>query len=131
MNSKSYYLLDQKVKAEIAKRPSSLRLPHQGFRFRALLSTNVDIITYLGDSIYPQLRLAMDIRKIEVKQGDEFVLEYEPNHDNSIACALRPQNYQLYEDTFIEASYKDDINYKGYCISVSYIQLDKDFEWIL
>ena len=43
---------------------------------------------------------------------------------------LVPERCQELEDRLVEAKWKDDKDYAGYSLLVSYLQLAEDFEWL-
>ena len=121
--------VDPEILAEIAKRPLTTRLPHRGDRFRALRDIDVDVQTLYSfpgdDQAFP---IALDRRSLPT--GEVVRLDYEPNPSQSTHCMAIPENHEGLEDRLVESKHKKHRDYAGYRICLSYIELDKDFEWL-
>jgi hypothetical protein len=116
----------EKVEAEIARRPVGLRLPHRGFQFRTLRNVSVDIVVSLriNGTVTP-----FEVKPFVVSEGELFQLDYEPPHATTTHCSLVPKRYDELEMSLVDPRTREIDGYSGYSIYISYIQLDKDFEW--
>jgi len=85
---------EERLKEAIAQRPSGLRLPHRGFRFRALRDVCVDVVASLRtlDSVSP-----FEVKPGVVTKEEVLRLDYEPPHAKSIQCSLVPERYDELE----------------------------------
>jgi hypothetical protein len=121
--------LDPDLLAEIAKRPTTTRLPHLGARFRAFGDTDVDVwILHLcpgRDEPMP-----MGIERRVLPKGEVVRIDYEPDPSRSTGCTLVAEDREGLEDHVVDPKEKKHRDYRGYNISLSYAQLDKDFEWL-
>jgi hypothetical protein len=120
--------IDPDILAEVAKRPPTTRLPHCGNRFRALRDTDVDVQVMCsfpnGD------RFPTSIDKCALPKGEIVRLDYEPEPSRSTHCTLIPENYEELEGRCVDSKHRKDRDYAGYRIVLSYIELDKGFEWL-
>jgi hypothetical protein len=118
--------VEGEIRAAIAQRPVGLRLPHKGFQFRALRDVTVDAVASLRilDSEGP-----FDVKPGVVSKGEVLRLDYEPPHATSTVCSLVPKRYDELEMSFVDSRTREMKGYSGFSFYVSYIQLDKDFEW--
>ncbi len=121
--------VDRRLKEEIASRPVNLRLPRKGYRFRAVCDAVVDVVTYLRSGEDGVL-LPIQIEQRAIPQGEVIWLDYEPVPSESTHCRLVPERYGELELSLIDAKFRKDPEYSGFDFSVSYVQLDKDFEWL-
>lgn len=121
--------VDRRLKEGIASRPSDVRLPSKGFCFRALHDTVVDVVTYFRGG-EEGLFLPIQIEKGTIPQGVVIRLDYEPVPSESTHCSLVPEQYWELEMYMIDEKFRNDPEYSGYNFSVSYLQLDKDFDWL-
>jgi len=119
---------DPEIVAEVAKRPPGLRLPHCGGRFRARVDTPVQVwrLSYMPSGPVPML---IDEEHVLCK-GEVVRLDYEPDPSRSTRCKVVPENYARVEAHCIDANAKKDRDYRGYELTVSYVQLDADFDWL-
>lgn len=62
--------------------------------------------------------------------GEVVKLDYEPDPSKSTCCKVIPEDYARVEARCIDTKTKKDRDYRGYELSVSYLQLDKDFDWL-
>jgi hypothetical protein len=121
--------VDRRLEEEIASRPVNLRLPRKGFRFRAVCDTVVDVVTYLRSG-EGGLFLPIQIEQGTIPQGEVIRLDYEPVPSESTHCSLVPERYGELEMSFVGDKFREDPEYSGFSFSVSYLQLNKDFEWL-
>jgi hypothetical protein len=121
--------VDRQLKEEIASRPVNLRLPHRGFRFRAVCDTVVDVVTYLR-GCEEGVFLPIEIRQGAIPRGEIIRLDYEPDLSESTHCSLIPERYEELERFFVKNKFRKEAEYSGFRFSVPYLQLDKDFEWL-
>jgi hypothetical protein len=121
--------VDRRLEEEIASRPVALRLPRKGCRFRALRDTVVDVVTYFrgGDD---GLFIPIQIKQGTIPQEEVIRLDYEPVPSESTHCSLVPEQYGELEMSLVDAEFRKDPEYSGFNFSVSYLQLDKDFDWL-
>ncbi len=121
--------LDPEITAAIARRPAGLRLPHNGARFRALRDVTVDLLTLFRLS-HLSFDLPIDVRQAVVASGEVLWLDYEPDPSASTHCCVMPERYEELERSLIDARFTTAPEYTGYRFSISYVQLDTDFEWL-
>lgn len=121
--------VDRRLKEDITSRPSNIRLPSKGSRFRALRDTVVDVVTYFRGG-EEWLFLPMQIQRGAIPQEATIRLDYEPNPSESTHCSLVPEQYEELELILVDADLRNDPEYSGFNFSVSYLQLDKDFDWL-
>lgn len=127
---RSYFeSVDHQLQEEIARRPADLRLPHKGGRFRTVRDTVVDVATYLRGG-EEGLFIPIQIKQDTIPQGEIIRLDYEPAPHESTHCSLVPERYSEFEVSMVDSDFQGDPKYSGFSFSVSYIQLDKDFEWL-
>lgn len=122
--------LDADLRAEIAKRPRALRLPRQGTRFQASCNVEADLVTNYRPQDFP-FEFPIDIRLATIPKGELLLLDYEPDPSHSTHCMLTPERYGHLEGRLVEERYTKDRDYSGYKFSVSYTQLDANFEWLV
>lgn len=120
--------IDPDILAEIAKRPPTTRLPHRGNRFRALRDIDVDVQVSCSFPNGDQLPIGSD--KCVLPKGEVVRLDYEPAPSRSTHCTVIPENYEELEARVVDSKHRKDRDYAGYRIFLSYIELDKDFEWL-
>jgi hypothetical protein len=123
--------IDRDLEAELASRPAHLRLPRKGGRFRVLRPTQVNLATWLSIEGFPETLVPIDVRPYVLREGELLCLDYEPVPSESTHCNLIPERYEQLEAELVEARFRDDKCYLGFCFSVSYVQLDADFEWLV
>ncbi len=63
-------------------------------------------------------------------KGQVVHLDYEPDPAQSTDCTLIPEDRAGLEDQLVDSKDKKHRDYAGYQIQVSYIELDKNFEWL-
>lgn len=120
--------IDADLKAEIARRPPGLRLPGKGSRFRALRDVDIEVCVNFrtgDDSVVP-----IHIERVVVPRGEILRLDCEPDTSESTHCIVTPERYDQLESAFVDPKFRKDSDYSGYSLSVSYVQLDADFEWL-
>jgi hypothetical protein len=138
--------LGPEIAAEIARRPAGMRLPHQGGRFRASSDVDVEIVVweYAPYLPYPDYGLPvvarprkagltaipMEFRTCLLPKGAVLRLHYEPDTSQSTHCHVVPERYAELEQQFVDAKSRGDRDYSNYSVFLSYLQLDKDFEWL-
>ena len=117
---------DPEIVAEVAKRPPGLRLPHRGGRFRARVDTPVRVwhLAYIPSGPFPML---VDGERV-LRKGEVVRLDYEPDPSRSTHCDVVAEDYARVEAYCIDARIKKDRDYRGYKLTVSYVQLDTDFD---
>jgi hypothetical protein len=122
-------VLEAAIEGDIQRRPKDMRLPHGGTRFRAVRSVTVDGATYVRvadtDAVVP-----LHVWRGAIEKDDVISLNYEPPIEASTHCSLLPDRYDHYEAAFVESRFREDPGYIGYAFSISYVQLDDDFEWL-
>lgn len=121
--------VDRHLKEEIASRPTNLRLPRNGRRFRTERETSVEVVAYFRP---PGVNLFLPVEaKLKSIPRDQVLrLCYDPDPSQSTHCHLLPERYGELEVSLIDASTRSNPEYAGYDLSVSYVQLDADFEWL-
>lgn len=121
--------VDRNLKEEIASRPTNLRLPRKGRRFRTIRETSVEVVAYFrppGVNLF----LPVEAKLRSIPKGHVLQLCYDPDPSQSTHCQLIPEHYDELEASLIDGSKRSNPEYAGYDFSVSYVQLDSEFEWI-
>jgi hypothetical protein len=75
-------------------------------------------------------RLAISVDRRLLPAADVLRLDYEPDPRRSTHCLLVPERYEDLETRLVEARFRADKDYSGYSLSIPYVQLDADFEWL-
>ncbi|MEN6451297.1 MAG: hypothetical protein ABFC96_12465 [Thermoguttaceae bacterium] len=121
--------VDPDLLEEIAKRPPKTRLPHRGGKFRSLADTEVGVWTlhWMPGQESPS---PMFYEQHTLPKGQVVQLDYEPDPARSTHCTLMPEDRAGLEDRLVDSKDKKHRDYRGYQIQVSYIELDKNFEWL-
>ena len=119
---------ETQLKEEISRRPADLRLPHEGERFRAMRDTTVEVA--INFRVEQGLDVPIKIQQDVVSEGEVFWLDYEPVPAETTHCILVPERYKELEKSFVSPQWRENKAYVGFELSVSYVQLDEDFEWL-
>jgi hypothetical protein len=115
--------LNAALQREIARRPPGLRLPSKGGRFQAVRDLDVRVRTAF---MAPRSSGCRGV----LPAGEVLALDYDPDPTSTTGVWLRPERYRALESVLVEKALRDEPSYDGYSISMSYEQLDKDFEWL-
>lgn len=115
--------LHNAVRREVAVRPKGLRLPRKGNRFRAIR----DIEVHVG--IWFHAPYSSSCRGV-IPKGEILRLDYDPDPSETTGCTLAPERYDDLEEQLVDSAARSDGPYSGYTLSVSYVELDRDFEWL-
>jgi hypothetical protein len=118
---------EQQLKRAICRRPVGLRLPHKGFLFRALQDVQIELIVSLWIS---DVSTPVSVEPCTVSRGEVLGLHYEPPHLTTTHCGLVAERYDELEILLVDEEMRKMGNYAGYFFNVSYLQLDRDFEWM-
>ena len=121
--------IDSELAREISRRPAELRLPRKGCCFRALGPFDIDVITFLRGGDGNDLALPIEMKKGRIAKGELLHLDYEPVPSESTHVLLIPERYLDLEAEFVDAKDRKHQDYMGFGFQVSYIELDKGFEW--
>lgn len=121
--------VDPDLLDEIAKRPPGTRLPHRGGRFRTLADTEVGVWT-LHSMPGQESPCPMFYEQHTLPKGQVVQLDYEPDPARSTHCTLIPEDRAGLEDRLVDSKGKKHRDYRGYQLQVSYIELDKNFQWL-
>jgi hypothetical protein len=122
---------DAALQAEIAARPPDLRLPHQGYRFRAIREMDVKLVILDAKDVKSLEAYEIHGDLCHVAKGEVLVLEYEPDPATTVCCHLKPQRYGRLERRFVPRKMRDFGPYRGYLLCVKYGQLAADFQWMI